>query len=447
MGKCLSRGWVVFLICIGVVALAAFSYSGHPFNRNYYVKGNLSQEAYVWQRDFWQWNKSKLPEEFELVPAQINDLIILGAEIDIPLNGPKIHLIPIDFKSLKKLPTPFGIAIRVGRYFGPFQKDDLVTQSLLETVKSILKTSQEEGVNLKEIQIDFDCAESKLSGYKVWLQSIHDSAPQVPITFTALPSWLDSPSFKSLAKDFENFVLQVHSFKPPENLSSKMTLCDPAETLRWIDQAAGFNVPFRAALPTYGCWVAFDAKGKPFAMSTSQYSSLFSKVTNPTLRRITTDPIEMLKLVKKLQNSHPKALKGIIWYRFPVHSFSLWNDDLCWSHYIFEKIVSGEIPSPPLFAPEVWPYESGRNEFYLKNWGEMDGLIPEKLRISWKEAGFIGSEGLLYYKTEKEGPNSILLIRKNECASVQLRKYETTMMGWLSLNKKPKDIHIEIISP
>jgi hypothetical protein len=46
----------------------------------------------------------------------------------------------------------------------------------------------------RELQIDFDCAESKLDGYQVWVEAIKYKISPVPVTITALPSWLNPNS-------------------------------------------------------------------------------------------------------------------------------------------------------------------------------------------------------------------------------------------------------------
>ena len=59
------------------------------------------------------------------------------------------------------------------------------------------------------MQIDFDCAESKLEGYGGWVRSIRQRIAPVPLVITALPSWLNRREFGTLAEAAGYAIVQV----------------------------------------------------------------------------------------------------------------------------------------------------------------------------------------------------------------------------------------------
>ena len=136
-----------------------------------------------------------------------------------------------------------------------------------------LNLAADNGIEPKELQIDFDCAESKLNSFRELVKVLHKETEQlqievsseieqtVPIVITALPCWLQDRAFKALVQEADGFVLQVHSLERPKSPEAPMELCDIASSVKWIERAARFEVPFRVALPTYGYIVGFDKEG------------------------------------------------------------------------------------------------------------------------------------------------------------------------------------------
>lgn len=70
-------------------------------------------------------------------------------------------------------------------------------------------------MEIQEFQLDFDCAQKKLTGYAEWVKALRHSTGSVPLVITALPSWLSEPAFPSLAREAKRYVLQVHSVVSP----------------------------------------------------------------------------------------------------------------------------------------------------------------------------------------------------------------------------------------
>jgi len=46
------------------------------------------------------------------------------------------------------------------------------------------------GVALSEFQLNLDCAQKKLAGYRSWVVAVRDAIGFAPLAFTARPAWL-----------------------------------------------------------------------------------------------------------------------------------------------------------------------------------------------------------------------------------------------------------------
>ena len=142
-----------------------------------------------------------------------------------------------------------------------------------------------------EFQIDFDCAASKLDGYRIWVETIRKKITPTPLTITTLPSWLKEPAFKTLVEATDGYVLQVHSVEKPKSFDAPFTLCDPVAAQHAVELAGKINVPFRVALPTYGYLLAFDQSGKFIGLSAEGPNK--SWPVDVRVREVRTHPLEM----------------------------------------------------------------------------------------------------------------------------------------------------------
>ena len=184
----------------------------------------LAYETYIWQR---QWTDG-LREAIREHGDEFAKLVVLGGEISFVGSAPHVVRTEIDHAVLQKSNRRVGIALRIGSFGGPFEANDEHTRLVCEVASRSLRTAEDAGINVAELQIDFDCATSKLNGYVVWLKALKLLIGDVPLTITALPTWLDSADFSSLAKATEGFVLQVHSLERPSQSSEQLALCNPS---------------------------------------------------------------------------------------------------------------------------------------------------------------------------------------------------------------------------
>jgi hypothetical protein len=182
------------------------------------ITNSLSEDAYVWQRD---WNQP-VREAVAQYASNFESLVVLNAEVSWHEKKPQVIRVPLDYAVLTN--ANVGLALRIGPYPGPFSPDDKTTIFLTGLAAALVVEAKSNGLNPRELQIDFDCAESKLDGYRVWVEAIRRKIAPVPLTITVLPSWLNQTSFGKLVAATDGYVLQVHSLEAPKSADAAFTL-------------------------------------------------------------------------------------------------------------------------------------------------------------------------------------------------------------------------------
>ncbi len=300
------------------------------------LSGPLRQEVYVWQRAWTQ----PVREAVSQHGSNFAELAVLRAEISWNTNRqPQLTRANVDYETLAKARRPVGLALRIGTYAGPFT-NDAIAGFITDAASRIVSEARTNNVTLAELQIDFDCAESKLDGYRMWIEAIQRRVAPLPVTITTLPSWLDSRAFKRLATGATNYVLQVHSAARPKSSDATVTLCDPRAARRAVESAGRIGVPFRVALPTYGYQMAFASDGKFISLAAEGPRPNWP--TNALLRTVESNPAELAELVRDWTASRPAAMRGVIWYRLPVGS-----DKFNWNWPKLEAVMTGRGPEKP----------------------------------------------------------------------------------------------------
>lgn len=416
----MKRSLYLSLVLFGVAAAGASFFLRAPVP---HVSGKLYQEAYVWQRS---WSEP-VCQAVAQASGRLNGMVVLGAEVSWNRGRARIVSVPVDFRLLKETQTPIGIALRIGAYPGPFTEAGAPIDTLTSLAASLVARARAAEVPVKELQIDFDCAESKLEGYGVWLRAIQRSVAPVPVTFTALPSWLDRASFAKLAGSVGSYVLQVHSLERPAGVDAPLTLCEPQDIKRWVQQAARIGRPFKVALPTYGYHVMFDRNGAFAGLSAEGASMVLP--AGGTVRSVRADSAVMADFVAGWTTRRPAVMEGIIWYRLPTKA-----DRLNWSWKTMCAVMEGRSPAPALYIEAV-EREPGLVEIVLSNTGEADAAPVKTMSIKWPSARLIAGDGLRGYLLMDQSSLNVTLQRPAEENLVRLRPGDHWTVGWLRFNR------------
>jgi hypothetical protein len=384
----------------------------------------LRHDAYVWQR---AWTASVTNTVAQRAPS-FGELIVLQAEVSWSGATPRCTHAEVDPALLASLTRPVGMALRIGSFPGPFREGDPQTTYLAALADRLVDEAEAHGLRPAELHLDFDCAESKLSGYRIWLKAIQQAVHPVPVCFTALPTWLKHREFKALAQHADGYVLQVHSFERPGNAGSDLTLCDPKKARRAVAQASALGVPFRVALPTYGYLTAFTPDGDFLGLSAEGPARGWPP--SAQLTEVRSDPVAMSRLVQTWTQETPSGLTGIVWYRLPMP-----DDTLNWRWPTLEAVIHGVTPAADARV-EVRRPQTGLVEFDLVNQGTADLAQPPEIEIGWHAQQALAMDGIQGYDLVRSGPTRARL--EAVATAFRLCAGDRRCIGWIRFDADPE---------
>ncbi|HEV2854396.1 MAG TPA: DUF3142 domain-containing protein [Thermoanaerobaculia bacterium] len=411
------------------VRLAVFLCLLLPACRGERASGPLPQGAYVWQRSW-----TPAVRESVRRASGFSDLIVLAAEVDPRSQPPQVVRVPLDAEVLKGYRKPVGVAIRVHTFPGRFADDPGLVSFLQGLARGVAAEARAKGISLSEIQIDYDCPESKVGDYRVLLAALRPAVAPARLTFTALPAWLFlAHPFRGLIQEADGYVLQLHSLKPPEWIDEgDIILTDPPTARGLVKKAASFGRPFRAALPTYSYQAAFDSRGHLIGLLAE--GPLLSFSPGSTVRTARSDPAAMAGLIREWTHERPKELQGILWYRLPVE-----GDRRNWTWPTLRAAMAGRAPRSEVRAAMRKP-EPGLVQVDIANQGEAEAPWPSPIRIRWQGEAPIATDGLAVYKVVSKSPSDILLVRSG---AGFLRPGARSPVAWLRFST-PTEVQVEL---
>lgn len=394
------------------------------------ASGPLPQEAYVWQR---AWT----PAVREAVgrARDFRSLVVLAAEVDLSSRPPRIARPAIAWDVLKG--RPVGLALRIGRFHGwgggtgRFADEPETVRLLAGLAADLAREAKSHGLDLWEVQLDYDCPESKLADYPVLVRAVKQAVAPVPVTLTALPSWLrHERAFRDLARSADGFVLQVHFLRTPTRPDETVELVDPKEALRAVEQAAKADVPFRVALPTYSYGAVFDERGALLGLAAEG-----SRRTGPA--EVSADPRMIAALIQDWTKSRPAEMQGLIWYRLPTA-----DDARNWPWETLRAVMAGRVPRSGVRA-EIREPKPLLHEIDVINTGESEVSIPSPLHIRWDSDTLMAADAIAGTRLFRSGPREA---RLEAPATVRtLRPGERRTVAWLRFTH-PAEVHVEIPS-
>jgi hypothetical protein len=386
---------------------------------------SFTQDVYVWQRAWTDAVQAALTNEC----SSFTNVVVLAAEISWKNKQPVLARVPLDYPALKATSRPVGIALRIGTWPGPFDETNPATVFAGNVAANLVDDARKAGVGARELQLDFDCAESKLEGYTRWVKYLKTRVSPVPLTITTLPSWLNHPSFDALIQASDGYVLQVHSFERPKSSSVPFKLCDPAAARAAVQKAAQYHTPFRVALPTYGYDIAFDKNDHFIGLSAEGTPPIWPAAAQ--VRHLRSDPLEMAALSNYWQTNTPRNLQGIIWYRLPIKT-----DTLNWRWPTLRAILAGQSLRENIRA-ELRRVEPGLMEVHLVNDGELDFSSRLAIEVRWSRddgTRLVAGDALRGFEFVEAGPSAIQL-RTSTVLPLHLSAGDRTAIGWLRLSK------------
>ncbi len=366
--------------------------------------------------------------------------VVLAAEIE--WNGPTPHAVKprVDWAVLRGCGKPVSIALRIAPHGGPFDEQDATAQFLCATARELIASAKAAQVELAEFQLDFDCAQKKLSEYAKWVRAMRGAVQPMRIVITALPSWLDEPAFPALVREAGHYVLQVHSVASPLGEAHAM-VCDPALARR-VGRAGGrrSGLPFEIALPTYRSMAGYGTDGKLLGVVSDGIRPVWPVGTR--MREYSTDAEAMARLVDEWTTVRPPHCEGLLWYRLPVDT-----DRNNWRWPTLRAVMAGHAPRVSRAvlingaAPASAPLELA--DVSLLNDGESDDLPRHGVEIRWDAANaHTTAEALPGWEVDLQEAGAAKFSPRPESIR-HLPAGEARAIGWLRL-EPAATVHVEI---
>ena len=360
------------IVTFAAVALSACKLAGPR------VSGPIPQRGYLWQRE---WTEAVI-EALYNAKDHFDQVIILGAEVDWAGTKPRIVRPVIDWKTINSLGKPCAVALRVAPFSKARGEGDGRVQVIRAVTKSILDEAQQNGTRITEFQLDFDCPQRELANYARWIRSVRAVAGPARFVITTLPAWLGEPDFRTLVRQVDGYVLQVHSV--PTKNGESTTLCDPRLAKNWVERAARLHVPFSVALPTYRCSAGYDHNGKLISVAMDSVQPVWPP--NTRVLELSANADEIAALINEWESSRPAELREVIWYRIPVST-----DMRNWQWKTLATVMSGR---KPLHQLKI--IQEGENpcDLAITNIGQADEPVDVIITATWNGNTLVAADAL-----------------------------------------------------
>lgn len=381
----------------------------------------LPQRGYLWQRD---WTPTATSSESPVLSAfheaqdKMDGLVLLGAEIRWSGSTPEIIKANIPWAALRNSPKPISLALRVAPFPGPFAENDATARTIADTAHALVREAATHGIKLAEFQLDFDCAQKKLAGYRAWLGAVRRAVQPLPLVLTTLPSWLDEPDFVPLVRAADGYVLQVHSV-PTTPETGHASLCDPALARKWVQKASRLGLPFSIALPTYRCLAGYAPDGKLLGVAMDSVKPPWPPDTR--LLEFATNADEVAGLVRDWLAAPPPGLRGLLWYRVPVAT-----DQFNWRWPTLRAVMAGRNPAHHL---EVIPQGDNPIDLAIINSGEADEPLDCTVNAAWDGAPLAASDSLAGWSIQVE--RNLATFNPDPGLGARLPPGARRSIGWL----------------
>ncbi|WP_237046397.1 DUF3142 domain-containing protein [Aquipseudomonas alcaligenes] len=352
----------------------------------------LDQQLYVWQR---QWRPAHA-EALAQSRADFSTLRVLALQAQPQAGWSRAR---IDAELLRRDARPLIAVVRLDG-----QLPQLDPAEIGQQLAALVRDGQAAGLRLSGLEIDHDCATSRLPAYAELLREVRRQLPaELRLSITALPAWLDSPALDELLASVDSSVLQVHAVSDPQQ-----GLLDPEQALDWAQRYGELShKPFHLALPAYG--VALTASGQV-------ESEVTLRQAGPR-RELRAEPQQVAALLEELQGALPAHLAGIIWFRLPLA-----GDRRAWPMNTLLAVVRGQALTPALGLQRQ--QRDGFSQLQLFNEGTLASPLPQRIELpaqACEAADAVGD-----YRLERQA-DRLLFIRRSEG---RLDAGERRALGW-----------------
>lgn len=367
--------------------------------------------VYIWQRMWLPANVAALADS----RGVFDELRVLAAQ-DQPGEGWVDA--QVDLPSLQADGRPVRPVIRLdGRL------PALDAAMIAGKARGIVDKWRAAGASVNGVEIDFDCASSRLRDYAKLLATIRAQLPKdTTLSITALPAWMDSSGLADVLMQADEAVLQVHAVTDPRH-----GLFDARQANAWIDMFAKLDgKPFRVALPAYGSALVVDANGRTVGVESE------AGLPVPGARlELFADPPAVAALVKDIHGKPPTHFRGFVWFRMPLA-----GDRRAWPLATLSAVIQGK-PLRADFTPALGDSGHGAFDVSVKNTGNLEAPLPAAVDIAGKGCG--DADALPGYGVDRAG-GKIRFVRDSHAT---LPATQSRPLGWVRCTTLTvDDVHV-----
>jgi len=353
-------------------------------------------QAYIWQR---VWNDKLAAATLAMADDLAGYRVLIAEAQDASL-----HVFATDWRALAAARRPVTLVLRIPGFRPTFS-----TPVLVAAIDDARAQAKAAGVDVRGVEIDHDCARSRLPAYAQALRALRGALSRdVALSITVLPDWLQSSELEAVLAGVDTSVLQLHAVLPPDT-----GLFDAALALRWT-RAYARRAPhaFRVALPAYATRVSQDAAGRIIAIESETQAPRF----DADARELQVDPRRLAVVIARLALAPPPRFAGYAWFRLPLGS-----DRRAYHQTTLRRLVRGEAVDATVVAFLVDNGAAGGFDVQLRNASAIDALAPRHIDLPARCAD---GEGVAGYTRNAGGQ------LETAVASV-LRPGAVLTIGWL----------------
>jgi hypothetical protein len=372
----------------------------------------LPHSLYIWQR-VWDAPLVAAVGESREFAASLRVLVL-----QVDREGYVATSQDVDWDALKASGLPITAVVRID--------GSVAAERLRERVPGLisqeLRRWRSEGHGGGTLEIDYDCATSKLADYARLLAGIRKTELEnSTLSITALPAWRNAPELDAVLAQVDSSVLQVHAVRDPAS-----GLFDAALAAQWVADWSrrSANKPFLVALPAYGARLKLDIEGRIAAVESEQPLPQRSAAS----RELKVDPREVAALIAQLGEHAYPNLAGFAWFRLPRE-----GDERAWSLRTLRAVIERQ-PLQSQLRVALQTQTNGALDLVLHSDGTLDVPLPARLRVDGDCAAADGANGYVAVREDA--------LHFERVAEADLRAGGSRRTGWLRC-RDPSQVRVE----
>ena len=383
----------------------------------------LNHAAYVWRQG---WDPAATASLAGRVwPAGLTELNVLVGECGLGAVGRRVHPPWADLRATGRV---VSLSVRIGtrQALGGPREPDL--SDGLTLLRQGWDEARAAGVNVAGVQVDFDCPSRLLPAYAERITAAKRAWPEVRLTVTTLPTWLQEPGFARLIAAADGWTLQLHGTERP-NLARPAPLFDGEQALAWIGQAETFGRPFRVALPTYAYLACYSSAGVYLGV---RAESVDLPAGTARTQVLPADPAQVVGLLRRLEDRRHALVLGVDWFRLPFP-----GDRQNWTMAGWAQVIAGQ-GIPNACTPELKVAGALADVAVVNPTGQP--LPLPAIEVAWRGTRALGADATADW-VAASGPEAVTF--RPHPRSGFLAPGERRVVGWVRLTEaRPFSVRI-----